>query len=166
MKTFTHISLALFAILSIGTTISLAEDDKSVLAAFLSPAPGLSVLISPTTNRVTTLRDLEFSVVITNSGSTNVTIYPRMLVNGVGTIEVFNRQGMMITQHPHPRFFSPTSRPQIDTETPNEHILKPKEAFLFTYKLSVGDYFDATPKGKYRAKGGWFPSNEVEFTIE
>ena len=89
-----------------------------------------------------------------------------MLVNGLGTIKVFNMQGMMITQHPHPRFFSPTSHPQIDTVTPNEQVLKPKQVFLFVYKLSVGDYLSATPKGKYRVKGGWFPSNEIEITIE
>jgi len=125
----------------------------------------LSAHITAATNRVSTLRDLEFTVVITNIATTDVIINPWILINGLGTIEVFNTQGMMVVQLPHPHFISPTSRPQIDTTTPNERVLTPGEIFTFTYKLSVGDYFNVIP-GKYRAREGLISSNEFEITIE
>jgi hypothetical protein len=150
MKTYTHIGLALLATLSLGVATASADGTPS----------GLSAHISAATNRVSTLRGLEFSVVLTNSGPTNVTIYPRIFIHGEQTIAVFNPQGRFLVQKPKSISLS-------DME-PMERVLKSGESFTFTNKLS--DEFAPTIdgiRGKYHARfGGHTPSNEVEITVE
>jgi len=121
---------------------------------------GLSAHISVATNRVSSLRSLEFLVVLTNSGPTNVTIYPRLFVHGEQTIAVSNPQGRFLVQRPKPMLAS-------DME-PMERVLKSGESFTFTNKLSDETIppTDGNP-GKYHARfGGHTPSNEVEITVE
>jgi hypothetical protein len=148
MKTSTHIGIALLAILSLGMTTASAEDIPS----------GLSAHISAATNRVSTLRGLEFTVVLTNSGLTNVTIYPFAIAHLEQTIAVFSPSGRFLVQKPKP----------ISAEDAVERVLKPGESFTFTNKLSDG--FAPTIdgiRGKYHARcGGHIPSNEVEITVE
>jgi hypothetical protein len=150
MKTSTRISIALFAILSLGVAAASAADVPS----------GLSAHISAATNRVSTLRSLEFTVVLTNSGPTNVTIYPRIFIHGEQTIAVFNPQGRFLVQKPKSISLS-------DME-PMERVLKSGETFTFTNTLSDETIppTDGNP-GKYHARfGGHTPSNEVEITVE
>jgi hypothetical protein len=150
MKISTHMGFALFAILSLGIATTSAEDTQ----------PGLSAHISATTNHVSTLRGLEFSVVLTNSGPTNVTIYPRIFIHGEQTIAVFNPQGRFLVQKPKSISLS-------DME-PMERVLKPGESFTFTNKLSdeMIPPTEGNP-GKYHARfGGHTPSNEVEIIVE
>ena len=148
MKTTTRIALALIAILSLGVATASAGGTPS----------GLSAHISTVTNRVGRLSGLEFLVVLTNSGPTNVTIYPDCYVYGHSTITVFDPQGRMLTQRP-----GHLPRTALDSRA-----LKPGESFTFTNKL--GDiilYPGAVSSGKYRARyGGPEPSNEVEITME
>src|SRR5579875_11092 len=92
MKTSTHIGITLLAILSIGMTTAPAEEIPS----------GLSAHISPATNRVSTLAGLEFTVVLTNSGPTNVTIYPFAFAHLEQTIAVFSPSGRFLVQKPKP----------------------------------------------------------------
>ena len=92
MKILTHIGLALFAIFSLGTVTASAEDVPS----------GLSAYITAVTNRVSTLSGLEFSVVVTNSATTNIIIHPWILKNGLGTVVIFNARGLKMAYHPKP----------------------------------------------------------------
>jgi hypothetical protein len=156
MKTHTHIGLALLAILSLGVASVSAEDAPS----------GLSAHITAATNRVSTLRDLEFSVVITNSASTNITIQPWILINGLGTISVFDAKRLIMAQRPelHLKGPKPPTRAELDAEPPSELVLKPGESYALKYKL--GAYIHTIPPGKYVAREGYIPSNEVEITIE
>ena len=152
MKTLTHIGLALFAIFSLGTVTASAEDVPS----------GLSAYITAATNRVSTLSGLEFSVVVTNSATTNIIIHPWILKNGLGTVVVFNAQGLMMPYHPKPPIMT---NPLTLAEPPSDLALKPGESYGLKYKL--GDrFFMATPPGKYRARGNIIPSNVVEITVE
>jgi hypothetical protein len=148
MKTTTLISIASLAILSSGMTIASAEDIPS----------GLSAHISVATNRVSTLAGLEFTVFLTNSGPTNVTIYPFAFAHLEQTIAVFSPSGRFLVQKPKP----------ISTEDAIQRVLKPGETFTFTNKLS--DEFAPSIdgiSGKYHARfGGHIPSNEVEITVE
>ena len=156
MKTYTHIGLALLAILSLGMASVSAEDAPS----------GVSAHITAATNRVSTLSGLEFSVVITNSAATNVTIHPWILINGLGTVAIYDAKGLIMAYHPKLPFISkPPTRAEIDAKPPSDLILSPGESYALKYKL--GDrFFMATPPGKYRARGQFMPSNEVEITIE
>src|ERR1035438_5227180 len=92
MKTHTQIGLALIAILSLGVATASADGTPS----------GLSAHISAATNRVSTLRGLEFTVVLTNSGLTNVTIYPFAIAHLEQTIAVFSPSGSFLVQKPKP----------------------------------------------------------------
>jgi len=121
---------------------------------------GLSAHISAATNRVSSLSGLEFLVVITNSGPTDATIYPRIFVHGEQTIAVSNPQGRFLVQRPKPMS-------GLDME-PMERVLKSGGSFTFTNKLSDETIppTDGNP-GKYHARfGGQIPSNEVEITVE
>ena len=152
MKTLTHIGLALFAIFSLGTVTASAEDVPS----------GLSAYITAATNRVSTLSGLEFSVVVTNSATTNIIIHPWILKNGLGTVVVFNAQGLMMPYHPKPPIMT---NPLTHAELPRDLALKPGESYGLKYKF--GDrFFMATPPGKYRARGNIIQSNDVEITVE
>jgi hypothetical protein len=127
---------------------------------------GLSAYITPVTNLVSTLRDLEFSVVITNIAPTNVTIHPWILINGLGTVTVYDARGAIMAQQPpvHPFMTMPPTRAEIAAEPPSNLVLKPGESYSLKYKL--GDYMIATPPGKYLAREAFIPSNDVEITIE
>jgi hypothetical protein len=156
MKTRAHIGLALFAISSLGIITASAEDAPS----------GLSALITPATNHVSTLSHLEFSVVVTNGSPTNATIHPWILKNGLGTVVIFNAQGLMIPYHPEPPFITkPPTLAERAAEPPQDLILKPGESYQLNYKLGE-HFFQATPPGKYRAHGELIPSNEIEITVE
>jgi hypothetical protein len=148
MKTHTQIGLTLISILSLGVVTASADGTPS----------GLSAHISAATNRVSTLRGLEFTVVLTNSGLTNVTIYPFAITHLEQTIAVFSPSGRFLVQKPKP----------ISAEDAIERVLKPGESFTFTNKLS--DEFAPTIdgiRGKYHARcGGAIPSNDVEITVE
>ena len=123
-------------------------------------ASGVSAHITAATNRVSTLSGLEFSVVITNSAPTNVTIRPWILLNGLGTVTIYDAKGLIMAYHPKP----PTGV-AISAGPPRDLILKPGESYALKYKL--GDrFFLPTPSGKYRAHGAIIPSNEVEISIE
>ena len=152
MKTLAHIGLALFAIFSLGTITASAEDAPS----------GLSAHITAATNSVSTLSGLEFSVVITNSAATNITIHPWILKNGLGTVVIFNAQGRMMPYHP---ILPIMTKPLTNAEPPQDLVLKPGESYALKYKLGER-FFMATPPGKYQARGHLVPSNEVEITIE
>ncbi len=156
MKALTHIGIALFAIFSLGTITVSAEDAPS----------GLSARITPATNHVSTLSHLEFSVVITNSGPTNVTIHPWILKNGMGTVQIYDSKGLIMGYLPEPPFMAkPLTRAQLAAQPPTDLVLKPGESYSLEYKL--GDHFMmATPPGKYLARGYIILSNEVEITIE
>jgi hypothetical protein len=156
MKTYTHIGLALLAIFSFGMASVSAEDAPS----------GVSAHITAATNRVSTLSGLEFSVVITNSAPTNVTIHPWILINGLGTVTIYDAKGLIMAYHPKPPYITKTpTRAEIDAKPPSDLILSPGDSYALKYKL--GDrFFMATPPGKYRARGAIIPSNEVEITIE
>ena len=105
---------------------------------------------------------LEFSVVVTNSATTNIIIHPWILKNGLGTIVVFNAQGLMMAYHP--KLLTMTNL-LADAEPPRDLTLKPSESYGLKYKF--GDrFFMATPPGKYRARGNIIPSNDVEITVE
>jgi len=155
MKKYTHIGLALIAIFSLGIASASADD-----------APlGLSAHITAATNRVSTLRDLEFSVVITNSAPTNVTIHPWILKNGLGTVAVYDAKGLIMAQRPEPHLLTkPLTRAEIDAEPPHDLVLKSGESYALKYKL--GAYMHAIPPGKYVAREEFIPSNEVEITVE
>jgi hypothetical protein len=121
---------------------------------------GVSAHITAATNRVSTLSGLEFSVVITNSAPTNITIHPWILINGLGTVTMYDANGLIMAYRPKP----PTSV-SISSGPPRDLILKPGESYALKYNL--GDqFFKATPPGKYRARGTLMPSNELEITIE
>ena len=156
MKTYTHIGLALLAIFSFGMASVSAEDAPS----------GVSAHITAATNRVSTLSGLEFSVVITNSAPTNVTIHPWILINGLGTVAIYDAKGLIMAYHPKPPYITkPPTRAEIFAGPPRDLVLKPGESYALKYKL--GDrFFLPTPSGKYRARGEFMPSNEVEITIE
>src|ERR1035441_454758 len=156
MKTLTYIGLAIAAIFLLGAITVSAKDAPS----------GLSAYITPTTNRVSTLSHLEFSVVITNSGPTNVTIHPWILKNGLGTVQIFDARGLIMAYLPEPLFIThPPTRAEIAAELPSDLILKPGESYTLKYKL--GEHFVmATPPSKYRARGYLIPSNDVEITVE
>src|SRR6185369_11759601 len=62
----------------------------------------LSAFITAATNRVSTLRNLDFTVVITNIAETNVVINPWILKNGLGTISIFDASGLIMAQRPEP----------------------------------------------------------------
>ncbi len=156
MKTLTHIGLALFAIFSLSIITVSAEDAPS----------GLSAHITPATNRVSTLSHLEFSVFITNSGPTNVTIHPWILKNGLGTVQILDARGLIMAYHPEPPLISkPPTRAEVAAEPPHDLVLKPGEFYALKYRLGE-HFFMATPQGKYRARGALIPSNEVEITLE
>jgi hypothetical protein len=156
MKTYTHIGLALFAIFSLGAITVWAEDAPS----------GLSARITPATNHVSTLSHLDFSVVITNSGPTNVTIHPWILKNGLGTVQIFDARGLIMAYQPEPPFtIKPPTRAELAAEPPSDLVLKPSESYALKYKL--GDrFFLPAPSGKYQARGALIPSNVVELTVE
>lgn len=123
-------------------------------------ASGVSAHITAVTNRVSTLSGLEFSIVITNSAPTNVTIHPWILINGLGTVAVYDAKGLIMAYRPKP----PTGA-AISAGPPRDLILKPGESYALKYKL--GDQFlKDTPSGKYRARGLFMPSNEVEITVD
>jgi hypothetical protein len=108
---------------------------------------------------------LKFSVVITNIAPTNVTIHPWILINGLGTVTVYDARGAIMAQRPEPPLIThPPTRAEIAAEPPSDLVLKPGESYALKYKL--GDYMIATPPGKYLARGGFIPSNDVEITIE
>ena len=148
MKTTTLISIVSLAILSLGMAIASVADIPS----------GLSAHISTATNCVSTLRGLEFRVVLTNSGPTNVTIYPGILTHSEQTIAVFSPQGRFLVQKPR----------AVSSSDASVQVLKVGESFTFTNKLSD----EAVPpmdsiRGKCRARfGGAVPSNEIEITVE
>ena len=156
MKTNTPIGLALIAIFSLGTASLSAEAAPS----------GVSAHITAATNRVSTLSGLEFSVVITNTAPTNVTIHPWILINGLGTVTIYNANGLIMAYLPTPAFVAKTpTRAELDARPPSDMILGPGESYALKYKL--GDrFFMPTPPGKYRARGSLIPSNEVEIKIE
>jgi len=156
MKRYTRIGLSLLAILSIGVASVSANDAPS----------GLSAHITAATNRVSTLRDLEFSVVITNSASTNITIHPWILRNGLGTISLFDAKGLIMAQRPelHSRGLKTPTRAELEAKPPSDLVLKPGESYTLKYKL--GAYLHAIQPGKYVAREGFIPSNEVEITVE
>jgi hypothetical protein len=105
---------------------------------------------------------LEFSVVVTNSTPTNVTIHPWILINGLGTVVIFNAQGLMMAYHPKPPVMT---NPLTHAGTPSDLDIKPGESYALKYKL--GDrFFMATPPGKYQARGNIIPSNTIEITVE
>jgi predicted small lipoprotein YifL len=128
-------------------------------------ASGLSAHIAAATNRVSTLRDLEFSIVINNGTPTNVTIHPWTLINGLGTVTVYDAKGLILAQLPEPHFVTkPPTRAGIDAKPPSDLVLKPGESYALKYKL--GAYIHAIPPGRYVAREGFIPSNDVEITIE
>ena len=126
---------------------------------------GLSAHITPATNRVSTLSHLEFSVVVTNSGPTDVTIHPWILKNGLGTVQILDARGMIMAYHPEPPIISTPTSADLAAETPHDLVLKPGESYALKYKLGEL-FFHATPPGSYRARGALIPSNEVEITLE
>jgi hypothetical protein len=123
-------------------------------------ASGVSAHITAATNRVSTLSGLEFSIVFTNSAPTNVTIHPWILINGLGTVAIYDEEGLIIPYRPKP----PTGA-AIRAGQPRDLILKPGESYALEYKLG-DEFLKATPPGKYRARGQFMPSNEVEITID
>lgn len=162
MRTIAHLGLVLISTLLFGAASASADGSPS----------GLSAHISTATNRVSTLSGLQFLVVLTNNGPTNVTIFPDCFIYGTSTIALLDSQGSALVQRP--RHEPPTvldSRP-----------LKPGESFTFTNKLSdvilhpghgaEGPYEEAAggrraSPGKYHARyGGPDSSNVVEITIE
>jgi hypothetical protein len=162
MRTIKHLGFVIIAIIPFVVTSAVADGSPSGLAAHISTA----------TNRVSALSGLEFSIVLTNNGPTNVTIFPDCFIYGTSTIALLDPQGGELVQRP--RHEPPTvldSRP-----------LKPGESFTFTNKLSdvilhpghgaerpyeeVAGSRRASP-GKYHARyGGPDSSNVVEITIE
>jgi hypothetical protein len=156
MKTRTHIGLALFAIFSLGIITASAEDAPS----------GLSALITPTTNHVSTLSHLEFSVVVTNGSPTNATIHPWILKNGLGTVQIYDARGLIMAYSPEPPYITkPPTPAERAAEPPQDLILKPGETYSLKYKLGER-FFLPTPSGKYHARGHLIPSNDVEITID
>lgn len=154
MKKLTYIGLALSAMFSLGTINASAAEAPS----------GLSAHITPATNRVGTLSHLEFSVVVTNSGPTDRTIHPWILKNGLGTVAIFDAQGVRRVYTPEPTLKGP-NRTELAPEPPADLVLKPGESYSFKYKL--GERFTMpTPPGVYRARGRLIPSNEAEITVE
>lgn len=151
----------------IAAAILIAGCDNKSPSSSVAPQPaqagaasGVSAHITAATNRVSTLSGLEFSVAITNSAPTNVTIHPWILINGLGIVTMYDAGGLIMVYHPKP----PTGV-AISAGPPRDLILKPGESYALKYKL--GDqFFKATPPGKYRARGQFMPSNEVEITIE
>ena len=150
MKTYTHIGLALFAIFSLGIITASAEDSPS----------GLSAYIATATNRVSTLSHLEFSVAVTNSSPTDVTIHPWILKNGLGTVQIFDARGLIMAYHPEP-----PKGVELAAGPPHDLVLKPGESYALKYKLGE-HFFHAMPPGKYHARGHLIPSNDVEITVE
>jgi len=71
-----------------------------------------------------------------------------------------NSYGLIMAYHPKP----PTGV-AISAGPPRDLILKSGESYAFKYKLG-DNFFKATPPGKYRARGQFMPSNEVEISIE
>jgi len=146
-------------------TILIAGCGKKSPSSSVTPPPakasaesGVSAYITAATNHVSTLSGLEFSVVITNSALTNVTIHPWILINGLGTVAIYDSKGMLVPYQP-PSSVAPTAG------EPRDLALKPGETYALKYKL--GDHFlRATPSGKYLARGQFIPSNEVEISIE
>jgi hypothetical protein len=154
MKNLVCVGLASLAIFALGTLAASAGDTPS----------GLIAHIAPTTNRVSSLSHLEFSVFITNSGPTNVTIHPWVLKNGLGTVIIFDARGLIMAYQP-PRPVIPRTLAELEKQPPLDLVLMPSQTYALKYKL--GDHFSlATPPGKYQARGDSIPSNEVEIIIE
>ena len=151
MRTYTHIGIVIFAILSMAVVSASGEDAPS----------GLSAYITAATNRVSTLRGLQFEVVITNTGPTNVIINPWFLIHDLRTVKVFDSKGLWIPQSPA-HFYS--SLPPRDGIPATSRILKPGESFALKYKLAI--LIRDTPPGKYLAREGSLTSNTIEITIE
>ena len=68
--------------------------------------------------------------------------------------------------HPEPPYIThlPTLAERA-AEPPQDLILKPGESYSLKYKLGER-FFQATPPGKYHARGYLIPSNDVEITVE
>jgi hypothetical protein len=58
----------------------------------------------------------------------------------------------------------PPALAEVAAEPPSELVLKPGESYKLKYKL--GAYIHAIPPGRYVAREGFIPSNDVEITIE
>jgi hypothetical protein len=134
--------------------VTLALISFVVASAFADGGPsGLSAHIWTSTNRVSALSGLEFSIVLTNNGPTNVTIFPDRYVNGVFTITLFDSQGRRLVQRPR----------RLPRSAIEWRPLRPGESFAFTNK--VGEVI--VQPGKYHARyGGPDASNVIEITVE
>lgn len=156
MKRFTHTGVALITIFSLSVVTALADDTPS----------GLSAHIATATNRVHTLSHLEFSVTVTNSGPTNITINPWILKNGLGTVQIYDARGMIMAYQPEPPFTTKSPTPaERAAEPPQSFVLKPGEFYALKYRLGE-HFFQTIPSGIYRARGFLVPSNQIEITVE
>jgi len=135
----------------------------------------LSAHIATATNRVSTLNGLEFTMVITNVSTTNITFDPWVLeVVHCSSIHIMTENGRMLMQGGGMPI---QSRPKTRLEWDAEHapvLLKPGETHVVTFKLDpYRDYENhldyihhSVPPGKYRARLAFIPSNEVEIKVE
>src|SRR5437870_3250535 len=119
---------------------------------------GLSAHLSATNSRVAALRDVQFSVIVTNHGPTSATLNIWVLTNTM-TVSVFDAQGRIIA----PAAAAPPSV-HLGSRLSLERSVKVGESLAFTTRFVP--YRDATPPGKYRARMREIPSNEVLITIE
>ena len=104
------------------------------------------------------MRDVQFSVIVTNHGPTNAALNIWVLTNTM-TVSVFDARGKIVA----PVAAAP---PAVHSGSglSLERSLKVGESLAFTARL--GTYLDATPPGEYRARMREIPSNEVLITIE
>jgi hypothetical protein len=79
---------------------------------------------------------------------------------------MFDAKGLVMAQRPelHPMGPKTPSRAEVDAKPPYDLVLKPGESYSLKYKL--GAYIHAIQPGKYVAREGFIPSNEVEITVE
>jgi hypothetical protein len=125
----------------------------------LKRSTGVVGHLSTTNNYVAALRDVQFSVVITNRGPTNVTVNLWVLTNTMA-VSVFDAQGKLVA----PVAATPPSKTPSGSRSPLERSLKVNESLAFMTRL--GEFKRPTPPGRYWARLRTIPSNDVLITLK
>jgi hypothetical protein len=129
-------------------------------ASFSAPKHLTGVIghLSATNTHVTALHDVQFSVVVSNYGPTNVTLNIWLLTNSTA-VSVFDANGKILA----PAAATPSSKPPPGSRSPLERLLKVNESMAFVTRL--GEFKNPTPPGRYWARLRAIPSNDVLITV-
>ena len=129
--------------------------------SFSAPKHSTGVVghLSTTNTHVAALRGVQFSVVVTNRGPTNVTLNLWILTNTMA-VSVFDAQGKIVAAVAA----TPPPKPPRGARSSLERSLKVHESLVFSTHL--GDFKKPTPPGRYWARLRTIPSNDVLITIK